>query len=709
MITDTIDLEQLLTQYEPKAVFVGPILSLSINASYRYLYIAGNGSKVYHSIGLGFVENELDAQKQRADIIEKLKPRFAELVTFGSHTEMARTVNARWRTEETARVLAAAEREATAASAPPADSETINEICDEHTLRGEQCERLPGPELLEDHHSAPLAKKARPTDGASMAGEQRSFEHTHGGQLAQEPGAAPKRTKAPAEEDLKSHSHQNGLTFDGQFRKLAGALVDDSPGKPDQADEAAPSDMMAKLLGCAEPSSNHEPTKVAVRDAGNESGLSKGHNHIIGKLTRERFEDTGRDQERSMRLPSAANLPPLTKECGEVSARRQRRDFGLTQDGIASAILKLASPTQPDICPIPPVESSRSLSESQTIVAAEPTPSHSEGVPIVPVKHARGRSTVLRLAASVAAIVLFSTFVVSSTLHDENEANKPLPAKVTNLPSKSVAAVASLPVSLPADARGSGQQIEAAPGAVPPPAAATRSQVENSGGNAAPVSDQHEPSSQQAKTADLSEAKEIAKLVNRGMESLKGGDLESARQLLQRAVRAIPSPAAVPSQVEPSRAISLRNTSQTSALKQPGLQNEHPTPIKSSSDAGQPEQTEGLEPRGAPVGGQMAPADSTIRHLEPDEIATLLSRGMDFLKSGDFASARVSLRRAAEAGNPEAALALGSTYDPSVLRELGAVAITADSAQARQWYRKAADFGSAAAAQRLARLAQTGR
>jgi TPR repeat protein len=79
---------------------------------------------------------------------------------------------------------------------------------------------------------------------------------------------------------------------------------------------------------------------------------------------------------------------------------------------------------------------------------------------------------------------------------------------------------------------------------------------------------------------------------------------------------------------------------------------------------------------------------------------------MDFLKSGDFASARVTLRRAAEDGNAEAALALGTTYDPSVLRQLGAVGIAADVAEAREWYEKAVKFGSAAAAQGLARLAQ---
>jgi len=118
-----------------------------------------------------------------------------------------------------------------------------------------------------------------------------------------------------------------------------------------------------------------------------------------------------------------------------------------------------------------------------------------------------------------------------------------------------------------------------------------------------------------------------------------------------------------------------------------------------------------LEPKVAPGGGQVAPAqkNSTIRHIDQDEIVILLSRGMDFLKSGDFASARVTLRRAAEAGNAEAALALATTYDPSVLRQLGAVGIAANVAEAREWYEEAVKLGSAAAAQGLARLAQLSR
>jgi TPR repeat protein len=96
----------------------------------------------------------------------------------------------------------------------------------------------------------------------------------------------------------------------------------------------------------------------------------------------------------------------------------------------------------------------------------------------------------------------------------------------------------------------------------------------------------------------------------------------------------------------------------------------------------------------------------TSRQLERDEIANLLRRGQSALQNGDFAAARLLLRRAAEAGNAQAALALAATYDPTALKELGALGTKADVAQARLWYRRAADAGSAEAMQRLQLIAQ---
>jgi hypothetical protein len=677
MITDIIDLEQLLNQYEPEAVLVGPLLSLSLNASYRYFYLAGNNSTIYSSIGLGFFENESCARKQRADIIERLRPRFAELLLFDSQMEMTRAVHARWRTEETARALATAEREAKAASALQVENGDINERGYESTLRNEQTERQDGERL---------------TDSTSVADEQRLFETNQADQLAGE---------AAVQESPKSRGYQGGLASNDRFHEFVGTLVDDSHAKPNLSDGIPRVDMTAELLGPAV-SSNPEPNNVAGRDTGNGSGASKDHDHQMDNLTRKMFEHAVGDEKGSIRLPPAATLPPLG--CGDAAAARQNRDRALTEDDIASAILRLASPAQLDNHRIPAVDAGRSLTASPAVLAVEPI--HPESASIVPVKQPRGQPTVRWLVTTAAAIVLLLTFVVPNTRQDVEQAGNAFPAGVTKLPSKSAAAVPSLPVSQRADASQSGRPTEAALSAAPPSATAAPSQPENSGAGAVPVSEKHKAITQQARTADLPGSREIAKLVSRGMESLKSGDLKSARLSLQRAVEAIPGPAAA--QGEPSQTIPEPDTSQTSAVKQLGRQTEHSPAIKPSSAVGQPSQVAKLDPGSTPTSVPTAPPQeaSTIRHLDPNEIAILLSQGMDLLKSGDFASARLSLRRAAEAGNADAALALGSTYDPFVLRQLDAIGIAADTAQAQQWYQKAMDFGSAAAAQRLARLAQ---
>ena len=90
--------------------------------------------------------------------------------------------------------------------------------------------------------------------------------------------------------------------------------------------------------------------------------------------------------------------------------------------------------------------------------------------------------------------------------------------------------------------------------------------------------------------------------------------------------------------------------------------------------------------------------------LDSEEIASLVKRGQDLIANGDLAAARLLLRRAAEAGSAEAALTLGTTYDPVALQRLGAIGTASDPTQARQWYQRAAELGSTAASQQLAGL-----
>jgi hypothetical protein len=105
------------------------------------------------------------------------------------------------------------------------------------------------------------------------------------------------------------------------------------------------------------------------------------------------------------------------------------------------------------------------------------------------------------------------------------------------------------------------------------------------------------------------------------------------------------------------------------------------------------------------------PAPAPAPALDPDseEVTALIKRGQELAAAGDVAAARLTLRRAAEAHNAQAALALGATYDPGVLRTLGIFGVTPDAAMARGWYEKAKEYGSAEAPRRLELLATSER
>jgi len=92
---------------------------------------------------------------------------------------------------------------------------------------------------------------------------------------------------------------------------------------------------------------------------------------------------------------------------------------------------------------------------------------------------------------------------------------------------------------------------------------------------------------------------------------------------------------------------------------------------------------------------------------DADEIATLMKAGAELMANGDIVAARMMFRHVAEAGAPAAAFALAETYDPLVLRKLRTIGgIASDVALAQSWYEKARDMGSAAAPERIARLAR---
>jgi hypothetical protein len=153
------------------------------------------------------------------------------------------------------------------------------------------------------------------------------------------------------------------------------------------------------------------------------------------------------------------------------------------------------------------------------------------------------------------------------------------------------------------------------------------------------------------------------------------------------------------------------HSNQLAEANKPVVQAEPAPATVTSSPPLKPPQMASVQPGTGPGSGPQwlsAQRGSAARQLDAEEIATLINRGRDSLKSGDLVSARLLLRRAAEAGSASAALMLGTTFDPLVIRQLGAIGVVPDVAQARQWYEMAVELGSDAASQRLAKLAQTG-
>ena len=80
-------------------------------------------------------------------------------------------------------------------------------------------------------------------------------------------------------------------------------------------------------------------------------------------------------------------------------------------------------------------------------------------------------------------------------------------------------------------------------------------------------------------------------------------------------------------------------------------------------------------------------------------------QGEQFTAAGDVVTAQIVFQRAAEAGDADAAVALGATYDPIVFANRGVAGLGANVEKAQIWYQKAKCLGSTEATRRLAILA----
>ena len=129
-------------------------------------------------------------------------------------------------------------------------------------------------------------------------------------------------------------------------------------------------------------------------------------------------------------------------------------------------------------------------------------------------------------------------------------------------------------------------------------------------------------------------------------------------------------------------------------------------PVKAEAEPAATARAVQIDPPAAPPPSVAPPS---VRALDREEIAMLVKRSEVLITQGDIAAARLMLTRAAEAGNARAALALGATFDPDMLRKLGVLGVAPDAAQARAWYAKAAEYGSGEATRRLELVVQSTR
>lgn len=104
-------------------------------------------------------------------------------------------------------------------------------------------------------------------------------------------------------------------------------------------------------------------------------------------------------------------------------------------------------------------------------------------------------------------------------------------------------------------------------------------------------------------------------------------------------------------------------------------------------------------------------AETATAAIEPDTEPTALNqaptsvdRARSLLRAGDVLAAREILRREAAAGNAQAALALGRSFDPMTFRELTSANANPDATEAFRWYRKATELGHDGGQTKIAEL-----
>jgi TPR repeat protein len=99
-------------------------------------------------------------------------------------------------------------------------------------------------------------------------------------------------------------------------------------------------------------------------------------------------------------------------------------------------------------------------------------------------------------------------------------------------------------------------------------------------------------------------------------------------------------------------------------------------------------------PAVSPGGSNGASAEAVRERATTVETAALLSRGDALFERGDIASARLFYEHAANAGDAQAAIRLGETFDPAFLSRAQVKGVRGEPAVALTWYKRAQELGA---------------
>jgi TPR repeat protein len=152
-----------------------------------------------------------------------------------------------------------------------------------------------------------------------------------------------------------------------------------------------------------------------------------------------------------------------------------------------------------------------------------------------------------------------------------------------------------------------------------------------------------------------------------------------------------PEPTAVPETPKPAKPAPSFFSTETVPAATSGIAPQAELRGKPASSAGAAQQTAASRQAALQAPSTLAdPAKGAPR----TEIEDLIRDGNKRMKEGDILEARRLYQKAFALGDPEAALAMGRSYDPIYFARIDKKNAEPDAAKAFDWYRKAMDGGA---------------